>query len=186
MTFVCVKMAGRVNLFQGSKNDKNGVPILSRDVESLPDKQEYVYHIAIGNNTVRKKYHEDLLRLGLQEVNIIDKSAIIASDCKLGQGNYVGRFAVIDADVIIGDCNIINTGAIIEHGARLGDCNNVSTGVILNGDVEFGNESFAGSSCVVNGQIRSGDNVIIGSGAVVTKDVQDGLVVVGIPAKPRG
>ena len=55
----------------------------------------------------------------------------------------------------------------------------------MNGDVIVGNQSFAGSGCIINGQIRIGDNVVIGSGAVVTKDIDDGLTVVGIPARPR-
>lgn len=160
-----------------------GLPIFSDNIENFENKEEYVYFISIGDNDKRKYWYDKIIEYNLKIINVIDKTAILASDITYGRGIFIGKAAIINSDVRIGENVIINTKALVEHGGRIGNHSNISTNATLNGDVVVGNKCMVGSSSVVNGQLRIGDNSIIGSGAVVINNVDDNIVVAGIPAK---
>ncbi len=160
-----------------------GLPIFSDSIDNFKEKEEYVYFISIGDNVKRKYWYDRIVENGLKVINVIDKTAILASDITYGRGIFVGKAAIINSDVRIGENVIINTKALIEHGGRIGNHSNVSTNTTLNGDVVVGNNCMIGSSSVVNGQLRIGDNSIVGSGAVVIRNVEENTVVAGVPAK---
>lgn len=87
-----------------------GKPIYN-NVEDITDYRSYSYFIAIGDVDARKEWFERLKGMGLNFVNIIDDSAIVSKDVRMGVGNFVGKLAIINADVEIGDNNVINTRA---------------------------------------------------------------------------
>lgn len=77
---------------------------------------------------------------------------------------------------------VVNYQARIGKNARFHGCNcvgNNHTGVPVIGD----NADFGVGASVIGG-VRIANNVKIGAGAVVTKDIlQEGVTVVGIPAR---
>lgn len=169
--------------------NKNGMylgkPIFSK-IEDIPDYRNYVYHIAIGSCASRARWYVRISRMGLELVNIIDPSAIVAESAFLGKGNFVGKLATIISGTIIGDNNIINTKALVEHECRIGNNVNLSTCSILNGDVIVEDEVFLGSAALCNGQLKLGRGCIVGSGSVVLHDVEAHSKVVGVPARVIG
>jgi serine O-acetyltransferase len=50
-------------------------------------------------------------------------------------------------------------------------------------DLTIGNNVTLGANAVVIAPVVIGDNVTVGAGAVVVRDVNDGAVVVGVPAR---
>lgn len=158
-------------------------PILAKSIGEVKDPAQYCYFIAIGDNETRKRFYVELVEKGLEVISIIDKSAIVDKNVKIGKGNFIGKLAVIVSGSEIGDNNLINSKALIEHGCKLGSHINISTNATLNGEVVVEDGVFFGSSAVCNGQKRLGENALIGSGAVVVDDVEPGVTVVGVPAK---
>ncbi len=145
--------------------------------------KKYYFIVAVGNNEIRKEWFQKIQKYNLKTVNIIDKTAIIAKDVKLGSGNFIGSNVTITSNITIGDNNIINTGSIIDHGSHIANHCNISPGAIINGDVNIEDNVWVGSGSIVFGQLNIGKNSITGAGSVVRKNVKDNDVVVGNPAK---
>lgn len=158
-------------------------PILSKSVDDIESPEQYRYFIAIGDNETRKRFYDMLVEKGLEIASIVDRSAVVDRNVKIGKGNFIGKLAVIVSGSEIGDNNLINSKALIEHGCKLGSHINISTNSTLNGEVIVEDGVFFGSSAVCNGQKRLGRNAVIGSGAVVVEDVDPEVTVVGVPAK---
>ena len=160
-----------------------GFDILGNAVHEIENKEDYIYHIAIGDVPTRSRLYKIIKGLGLEIETIVDKTSTISTFSEIHEGCYIGKNVVIDADVKLEENVLINTGAIIEHGSRIGRNSNISTGAIINGDVEIERNVFVGSNTVCNGQLIIGKGSVVGSGAAVVSSVQDGLTVAGVPAK---
>lgn len=160
-----------------------GLKIFGSQIEDIPDYKEYSYFVSIGNVLYRKQWFEKIIEKGLNIINIIDSSAIIADGVRMGVGNFVGKMAIINADAEIGNNNVINTRALVEHECKVGSHNHLSTNSVINGNVIVGDSVFMGSSSVCNGQLKIGSGAIIGSGSVIIKDVSEAVTVVGVPAR---
>lgn len=170
-----IKPAGEIHL---------GYPILGDTLDCLPNCEDFVYFVAIGNNAKRKKWFDKLKERNLSLINVIDKSALVSHAATIGEGSFIGKLAILNHGSSIGDNCVINTRALIEHGCHIDNHVNISTNATLNGDVHCEDGSFVGSGAVVNGQTTIGAWGLVGSGAVVIKDVSAGTTVVGVPARP--
>ncbi len=160
-----------------------GYPIISDRFDDIKGSELCCYFVAIGNNKVRKKWYEGLLRKGLECVSIVDRSAIVSSAASIGHGCFVGKMAIINSKAQVGDNVIVNTKALIEHGCHVESHANLSTNSCINGDVHVEEGAFVGSCSVTLGQKTVGAWSTIGAGAVVTHDVAPGDVVAGVPAR---
>jgi acetyltransferase EpsM len=138
--------------------------------------------IAIGNNYARSKVAE---RLSPQTclVNVIDPSAVVMSDAKLGVGVMVGPQAVIHTGARIGNYAIINTGAIVEHDCIVEEGAALSPGVRMAGRVHIGKHAFLSTGVILVGRVRIGEGAIVGAGSVVVEDVPSRTVAYGVPAR---
>lgn len=159
-----------------------GYPVVAHSLDDLPDKEKYVYFIAVGDNHHRSIWYNRLMKQHLRLINVIDKSAIISPMAVIGNGCFVGRYAIINSNSCVGNNCIINNRASVEHGCSLANHVNMSTNAVINGDVHVGEGAFIGSASVTLGQKYIGCWSVIGAGAVVTKNVKDNVVVAGVPA----
>lgn len=160
-----------------------GRPILASRVEQVPYFREYAYFISIGNTEPRKRLFEEVKRLGLDTINIIDQSAMVASSVSIGTGNFIGKMAVVNIGTVIGDDNMINSKALIEHHCTIKNHTRIATATTMNGDVIVEDGAYLGSMACCIGQQRLGEFSIIGAGAVVLGDIEPYCTVVGVPAK---
>lgn len=160
-----------------------GYPILSDNLNDIPNKEDYYYFISIGNNQKRTYWYEKLVKNNLNIINVIDETAILSANITYGKGIFIGKLAIVNSDVRIGENVVLNTKSLLEHGVKVESNANVSTNATVNGDVKIGKSCFIGSSSVINGQISIGENSIIGSGSVVIRNVDKNVVVAGIPSK---
>lgn len=81
----------------------------------------------------------------------------------------------IGSDVVIGFGTIISTS---EHNGPTYFSNSRHRPIVIGSNV------WIGAGVIVNPGSSIGSNVIIGSGAVVNGDIPDGVIAVGVPAKP--
>lgn len=165
------------------KNEHLGYQVLAHSLSELSDCSAYSYFVAIGNNTKRCDWYNQIKALGCEIINVVDPTALVSEYATLGEGCFVGKLAIINAGATIGNDTVVNTTALVEHGCKVGNHVNLSTKSIINGDVVVGDGSFIGSASTSIGQVTIGSWSIIGAGAVVTRDVPDGVTAVGIPAR---
>ncbi|WP_342685830.1 MULTISPECIES: acyltransferase [unclassified Methanoculleus] len=127
--------------------------------------------------------------------------------CDIGNNCKIDSFVYIEGDVKIGDnCKIraftfIPSGVTIENNVFIGPgvvftndkfprATNESGELKQEGDwklVQTVVKSGAsiGANSTIIGPVIIGHGAMIGAGSVVTKDVDDGQIVVGVPAKPH-
>ena len=127
----------------------------------------------LGTGNIRNNLYERLKAMGFHLPNIIDRTAVIAKDVVMGEGNFVGKEAIINSAAKIGNMCIINTGAIVEHDCKVGDFSHVSVGSVLCGDVHVGQSSFIGANATVIQGKNIGDNCIVGAGTTIRKDMKN-------------
>lgn len=145
--------------------------------------KQYSYILGIGDNLIREKTAQILIKNQQEILNIHHQSASISKLAKLGQGCFVGSHGSVNALSIIGDFCILNTGCIIEHECNIQQSAHIAPGAVLAGNVSVGRRTFVGANSVIKQGVKIGDDVIIGAGAVVINDILDHAIVVGNPAK---
>jgi sugar O-acyltransferase (sialic acid O-acetyltransferase NeuD family) len=148
-----------------------------------PKKIGFVITIGNPHGNKRIELHKKLLSMGFKPYKIIDPSAIIANDCKIGDGVQILAGSIIMPEVKIGNQCIINTGASIDHECILKNGVEISPGSILCGNVILENNSWVGAGSTILPRLTIGTNSIVGAGSVVTKNIDKNLIVTGIPAK---
>lgn len=133
----------------------------------------------LGEGRVRNFLYGKLQEIGYEIPNIIDDTAILASDIKLGKGVYIGKKAVVNSNAVIEDMCIINTGVIIEHGCKIGKYTHVAVGATVCGEVTVGEQSLIGANSTIIQGISVGSECVVGAGTVITKSMQDKMVRYG-------
>ena len=142
------------------------------------------FGVTVGENDLRVKFIQRLLETGLDLPSLVHPTAFINDSIELGDGTVVMSQAAINIDSRIGNGCVINTGATVDHDCILANGVHLSPGGHLAGDVRIGDRSWIGIGATVNCGITIGNDVMVGAGAVVINDIEDGLTVVGNPAKP--
>ena len=100
----------------------------------------YKFHIAIGNNSLRK---ELALKIGTENlVSIFHKTSYISESSQIRKGSYIGAMSVINHGCDIGKNSIINTGTIIEHDTSVGECSHLSYRVLVGSNSHIEPESY--------------------------------------------
>lgn len=165
-----------------------GVSVVGRD-EDLPNLKNtgwtdaFITLGSIGNTNLRHRLYQMIKEIGFTVPVLVDPSAIVAQDVKIGEGSFVGKGAVLNSGTEIGECAIINTGAVIEHDCKIGTFAHISPGTVLCGQVEVGCDSHVGAGSVVRQQITIGKQTLIGMGSVVVSNIPDQVKAFGNPCK---
>ena len=116
--------------------DDNGIcrinydyPYLGKvdDAEKFAD-EDTCFVISIGSPKARKKIAES--HPNLKYLTVIDKSANISSNVKIGEGSIILKGTIINAFASLGDHVIVNSGAIVDHHCVIGNYSHIGHGVI--------------------------------------------------------
>jgi sugar O-acyltransferase (sialic acid O-acetyltransferase NeuD family) len=135
-------------------------------------------HIAIGDNSIRKKIVGQLTEQ-TEYALIVHQSAIISTSANIGEGTVVMEGVIIKVDTVIGNHAIVNTGASIDHDCKINDFVHIGPGSTLCGNVKVGEGTLIGAGTVVVPGVSIGSWVVIGAGSIVHKDVPDGAKWIG-------
>ena len=163
------------------------VRVLGRDV----DLEELVagglrsVFVAVGDNRDRLRLLEQSRRAGARLVSAVSTHAVVAASACLGEAVAVMPGAVVNAGAVLADGVIVNTNASVDHDGDLGRCVHVAPGCAVAGHVTVGEGSLLGIGSSVMPGRRIGRWVTVGAGAAVVDDLPDGVVAVGVPARPR-
>lgn len=140
--------------------------------------------VAVGNTNTRLAWLRRLTAENVPVTTIIHPRAVVSSHAVIGEGTLVVAGAVVNIGASIGMGCIINTDATVDHDCVLAEGVHVCPGAHLGGDVHVGAGSWIGIGSSIRHGVRIGVGVTVGAGAAVVADVPDGLVVVGVPARP--
>jgi sugar O-acyltransferase (sialic acid O-acetyltransferase NeuD family) len=140
--------------------------------------------VAVADPRARARLAGSLLARGLMPGQVIHPRAVVSPTAVLGPGCVILANAFVSTGVVFGTHVHVNYNATVGHDTVLGDFVTVLPAANVAGKVTLGAGVTVGSNaCVLQGlQIGSGGTV--GAGAVVTRDQPDGVVVIGVPARP--
>lgn len=140
----------------------------------------------MGHGNVRERLYWQLKEIGYMLPNIIDNTAVVSGNAKLGEGIFAGKRAVVNAGTEIGNMCILNTGSIIEHDCKIGDFSHVAVGAVMCGGAAVGDGTLIGANATIIQEKKIGNHCIIGAGAVICKDVPDDMIRYGTVERQRG
>jgi sugar O-acyltransferase (sialic acid O-acetyltransferase NeuD family) len=134
--------------------------------------------VAIGTNLLRRQeVFEQLQSAGIDLTNIIDPSVQIASDVKIGDGNFIGASTRIGPSAQIGNNCSINSFVSIEHHNLIGNHVSIAPGVVFSGRVEVRDRVKFGTGVFVEPHIVIGEDSVIASGSIITSNVPANSIV---------
>lgn len=145
--------------------------------------------VAVGDNETRSRLDAAFAdRAGACDVAapgpVCHPRAVVSSGARTGSGSMVLAGAVVETGAVIGPHAIINTSASVNHDAVVGRYAHVAPGATVCGHVTVGDRALIGAGATVLPGRTVGGGAVVGAGAVVTRHVEDGEVVVGVPAGP--
>ena len=139
--------------------------------------------ITQGTPSNKKLIYDRIKADGFIMPKLIHPNAYVADDAILDEGVIVFVGTTISSTTRIGKCSAVLTYSLVGHDTHIGDFCQISAMVLINGNANIGDESFVGGGARIREKISIGNNSIVAMGACVMKDVQDGVLVMGNPAR---
>jgi len=144
----------------------------------------YELIIARGEPSIRKNIYDLVKKAGVRLATLIDGSAIISPDAKLGDGVIALAKCIVSHSATVGDNTALDNNTLIGHDVRIAEHCLVSPSANIAGNCTIGNCSYIGMGSLIKQGTKIGNNVIVSMGSVVHGDIEDGMIVVGNPARP--
>lgn len=135
------------------------------------------------NTPLRKRLFNEMKASGYSFISLSHSFSFIDDSALLGEGCQIMAGSVIQPSCVIKENAIINTSASIDHDSSVGSHTHIAPGAVLCGGVTIGNCVLVGAGARVLPGIAIGDHAVVGAGAVVTQNVDNGAVVMGVPAR---
>lgn len=115
-------------------------PVLG-NVSLLKNYEENIcFHIAIGNNDVRKKIYEE--NKNREFLTIAHASSTISKYAIIESGSFLGAKTFVNTGARIGLGSIINTGSIVEHETQIENFSHISYGVLIGSNCKIKEKAF--------------------------------------------
>ncbi len=138
--------------------------------------------LAVGSNRTRLDLAEKFQ--GMTWLSAVHPYSWVHPSVKIGEGSVIFAGGIIQPDTVIGRHCIINTGVTVDHDCRIEDGAHLAPGCHLAGNVFVGKGAFLGVGVSVIPGCCIGKGTIVGAGASVVSDLPEGVVAVGVPARP--
>ncbi|MBR6894096.1 MAG: acetyltransferase [Bacteroidaceae bacterium] len=160
-----------------------GYPPILSSVESYQVEEDDVFVCALGDPKWRKHYADIILNKSGKFITLIDKTARIGRNAKIGNGCIIRDYAMISCDVNIGDYTYIQPFAVIGHDSVVGNYCHLNTYAFMGGYSSMGDMAIIHTRGTLIPHKKMGMGAIIGAGSVAMTNVKCETTVVGIPAK---
>ncbi|MBO0461274.1 MULTISPECIES: acetyltransferase [Enterococcus] len=161
-----------------------GIPVIGTIDRLSRVEQKTAVFIGVASPLIKEKIFLKLKdNNNLTFPNLIDPTAIVGLNVKLGIGNILMPYTTYTADISIGDFNMFNIHSTIGHDSQIGNYNSIYPNVNLSGYTIVGNKNEIGVGTKVIPQVSIGQGNIIGAGSVIVKDILNNTKSVGVPAK---
>ena len=161
----------------------NGYPPILSGVEDYHIDTDDVFICALGDPKWRKYYADIIIGKGGEFITLIDKTARIGRNVKIGKGCIVRDYAMISCDVTIGDFTYIQPFAVIGHDAVTGSFCHLNTYAFMGGYSTMEDMAVIHTRGTLIPHKRLGKGATIGAGSVAMTNIKSETTVVGIPAK---
>ena len=135
--------------------------------------------LAVGILPARQKIFDELNAKDIPFTNIIDPTAIIGVNSRMGTGNMLMAFCRLGPEAVIGDNNFLSAYVNIEHHNHMGSHCTFGPSVYMSGGVQIGSQVRFGTGIHVEPRLTIGDNAVIASGVTVTTNIPANTVVKG-------
>lgn len=136
------------------------------------------------DNYLKRKVIITGLNIGAQRfITLAHPSAVISQDAKVGYNTLLMANTVISCGVQIGSHCIILPNTVIAHDNVIGDYCCIGANVTVSGHCRIGAQCYIGSGSNIREKINIGAKTFLGLGSNVVSDIEEGVVVVGNPAK---
>ena len=106
---------------------------------------------------------------------------VIGDNVEILPGSIIDRGTI--NDTAIGNGTIIGTMCHIAHNSRIGQDCLLTAKVMVGGSAVIGNNVWVGLHSTILNKVTVGSNIYIGAHTNVIKDVEDGVMIVGNPAR---
>jgi len=143
------------------------------------------YHIAIGDNEVRKSVSLRIAGFLPAADAILSPTSRLEESASVARGSFIAPMSYIGINALVGSGCILNTGSIIDHDVEIGDYSHLGGNCYVAGQVKIGNQVFLGAGSTIIEGLTIASNVTIGAGAVVVNDIEEPGIYVGVPARLR-
>ena len=131
----------------------------------------------------RKSIIENLQVEKSRFATIIHPSVVRAPDAVIGCNTLLMPHVVVSCGVQVGSHCIVLPNTVIAHDSVVSDYCCIGSNVSISGAVTVGSECYIGSGVKVRENVRIGSRSLIGLGSNVLSDIEEGVVVIGNPAK---
>jgi sugar O-acyltransferase (sialic acid O-acetyltransferase NeuD family) len=139
--------------------------------------------VAVGSPAIRRRLIEKIEGYGLSFATVIDPSALIRPSAVLGTGVIISARACLSCNTVVGSHAVINPGALVGHDVAIGRYAVVGGGALLSGGARIGEGVMVGAGASVLYNTAVGDWATVGMGAAVYASVENGMTVIGNPAR---
>ncbi len=172
-----------------SGDSVNGQRVLTYEEFRSGEASRRFVAIAVADPAVRQRLAARAAAGGLVPWSVQASNVEIMDDVEIAEGALLSPFVVITSNVRIGRYFHANLYSYVEHDCRIGDFVTFAPGVKCNGNVVVEDGAYIGAGAILRqgtprSPLRIGRGAVVGMGAIVTRDVEDGVTVVGNPARP--
>lgn len=151
--------------------------------EALQIKDDSECMIGLGEPFERMRLYKKCKDCGFRFTKLIDPSANISESVVIGEGTIVLAFASMTGGAEIGRNVVVQQMVTMGHDTRIADHAVLSTKASLGGGVIIGERAYIGMGCNVLEKLYVGKDSILSMGSNVYRSVEDGMIVMGNPAR---
>jgi acetyltransferase-like isoleucine patch superfamily enzyme len=128
--------------------------------------------ITVGKSiNARVKLRQLCASHGIPLANVIDRSAVLLSDVKIGAGNIICAMCHFGNSTVIGDNNFISAHSSFDHHNVLGSDFTTGPNCVTSGVVTIGNRVKMGMGVHIEPNVVIGDDAQVASGSMIVTSV---------------
>jgi sugar O-acyltransferase (sialic acid O-acetyltransferase NeuD family) len=159
-----------------------GYPPVLETVSDYTVLEDDVFTCSIGDVLSKKKCIDILLQKKARFISLIDKTAEIQMNARVGNGCVLLSYAAVGVDAVVGDFTIVQSFAGVSHDCIVGRNCRIDKLVTIVGGVKIGDDVTIHTGAVISHNVVIGNGATVGANSFVIRKVKSGATVCGNPA----